>query len=301
MSTSGPLFGLSLGEHDVQFDENHPSSKPLHCVVNGALVPADKAVLYINDLSIQRGYGIFDFFKTVNGRPVFLDDHLDRLYHSAGQMRLDAGRSRVELKELLAELMERNNQLFSGIRITLTGGYSNDGYTMGKPNMIITQQPLALNNNAEAKGIRLVTYQHQRQMPQVKTIDYLMAIWLQPFIKEQQADEVLYHYNNQVTECPRANFYIITKEGKIATPANNLLTGVIRKQLLRHFTAAFMIEERDISISEVYEAKEAFITSTTKDILPVFSVDGRQIGNGKRGEITMRLAGRLKELVNDAG
>lgn len=265
-------------------------------MINGALVAADKAFLQISDLSIQRGYGIFDFFKTLNGRPIFLEDHLDRFYYSAAQMRLPVKERRDELKAMLAELMQQNNLADSGVRITLTGGYSADGYTMDQPNMITTQLPLV--NTGNLAPVKLITHQHQRQMPHIKTIDYLMAIWLQPLIKEQGADDVLYHHNNVVTECPRANFFIVTNEGTIATTANNLLKGVVRLQVLRNFTKEFMIEERDVTIEDVYNAKEAFITNSTKNVFSVASVDGRLINNGKPGEVTLRLAGKLKELIN---
>jgi branched-chain amino acid aminotransferase len=264
-------------------------------MVNGALVAADKAFLKISDLSIQRGYGIFDFFKTLNGRPIFLEDHLDRFYFSAAQMRLNVKESRDELKVMLSELMQQNNLPDSGVRITLTGGYSADGYMMDQPNMIITQQPLV--NTANLAAVKLITHRHQRQMPHIKTIDYLMAIWLQPLIKEQDADDVLYCNNNIVTECPRANFFVVTNEGTVATTATNLLKGIVRLQLLRHFSKEFMIEERDVTLEEVYDAKEAFITSSTKNILSVASVDGRLINDGKPGEITTLLAGKLKELI----
>ena len=75
--------------------------KEVFVFVNGDLVPASKASLLISDLSIQRGFGIFDFFKTLGGRPVFLDAHLDRFFHSAARMRLEIGKSREELKELI--------------------------------------------------------------------------------------------------------------------------------------------------------------------------------------------------------
>ena len=100
----------------------------LFAFVNGELLPVSGASLLINDLSIQRGYGIFDFFKTLGGRPVFLDTHLDRFYHSAGRMRLDVGRSREQLKDMIAALQSRNGIPDSGIRLTLTGGYSADGF-----------------------------------------------------------------------------------------------------------------------------------------------------------------------------
>ena len=266
-------------------------------ILNDQIIPADKATVRINDLSIQRGYGIFDFFKLVDGRPVFLDNHLDRFYNSAEQMRLEVKHSRQELKDLLYSLIEKNQFPSSGIRITLTGGYSPDGFSIAEPNLIITQQPFEIDLEASKVGTRLVTYQHQRQFPRVKTIDYLMAIWLRNFIAENQADDVLYQHNNIISECPRANIFIVTPDETLVTPVNNLLKGVIRKQVLKLAQERYAVEERDVTLAELYAAKEIFITSTTKNILPVIKVDGRMVGNGKPGVMTKALQEDLNKMI----
>jgi branched-chain amino acid aminotransferase len=267
-------------------------------VLNDDIIPAAAARIFINDLSIQRGYGIFDFFKLVDGRPVFLEDHLKRFYHSAGQMRLNVKQTPEELKEILHSLIARNKLPDSGVRMTLTGGYSPDGFSIGEPNLIITQQEFSINKDAVRNGIRIVSYQHQRQFSEVKTIDYLMAIWLKTFIAENQADDVLYHYGNIISECPRANIFIVAQDGTLVTPVNNLLKGVIRKHVLQLASSMYRVEERDVDLSELYTAKEAFITSTTKNILPVIQVDKHVIGEGKLGETTRTLQDELIQLID---
>jgi branched-chain amino acid aminotransferase len=269
----------------------------LFVVINDEFVPADKARIAISDLAIQRGYGIFDFFKTVNGNPVFLDQHIERFYRSAGHMRLSTDKSPAALKEMLFELIAKNGIGDSGVRITLTGGYSVDGYSTSAPNLLITQQPLVFTPGIQAP-LRLVTYAHQRQMPEVKTIDYLMAIWLKPFIEENKADEVLYHQRGIVSECPRANFFIITRDNVIVTAGRNILKGVIRSNILKLSSEGFNIEERDITLDDIYKAQEAFITSTTKNILPVIQVDGKTIGDGTIGKTTQLLSDALLVLLN---
>jgi D-alanine transaminase/branched-chain amino acid aminotransferase len=140
-------------------------------IINGNFVAADEARITISDLSIQRGYGIFDFFKVLNGRPIFLDDHLDRFYRSASLLRLPVKETREQLKDLLRELLRRNDQANCGVRLTLTGGPSDDGYSIGQPNLLITQRPLPNNKALTERGIRLMTHEHQRQIPEAKSID----------------------------------------------------------------------------------------------------------------------------------
>jgi len=234
----------------------------------------DQASLFVGDLAIQRGYGVFDFFKVVNFVPVFLDEHLDRFYFSAKEMRLKLAYSKDELKKIIFELLEKNHVSDTGVRITLTGGYSQDGYQLSNPNLIISLRSFnPPPENQLAKSIKLITYEHQRQLPHVKTIDYLMAIWLQPIVKQHSADDILYHQNGIVSECPRSNFFIVTNSNKIITPSKNILKGVIRTKLIEAAVTKYEVEERELSISEIKNAKEAFITSTTKSVLPIHQID----------------------------
>ena len=260
--------------------------------INGDFVLKEDAKILITDLSVQRGYGIFDYFKTIYNQPVFLDDHLDRFYFSAREMFLAIDIERDALKHIFQQLIKKNNLPDSGIRITLTGGYSEDGFTQpAKPNMFITQLPFTYNKDNFEKGTRLVTYEHQRQLAQVKTIDYLQAIRLQTFIKKNNADDVLYYTATGINECPRANFFIVNERDEIITPEKNILAGITRKNILAF--AGLTVKEGSIFPEDIPRAKEAFVTSTSKIILPVLEINGKKIGNGKPGEITRALFKRM--------
>jgi branched-chain amino acid aminotransferase len=266
--------------------------------INDTFIAAEKASVLITDLAIQRGYGIFDFFKTIGGKPIFLQDHLDRFYTSARKMHLTIPYTPAELKAIIAELMEKNDLPDSGIRMTLTGGYSADGYQLPEThNLIITQQHFLMNLDLNTSGIKVVTYDYQRQLSGMKTIDYSMAIWLQPFIRENNADDVLYHNDGQVKEVPRANFWMVNEAQEVITAKSSVLPGVIRKNLLSLENHPYKIVERDFSLQELDHAAEAFITSTTKHILPVLQIDGRPVGDGKAGEISSALLNLLVEKV----
>lgn len=240
---------------------------------NDDFIPATEATLLYRDLSIQRGYGIFDFFRLNNGQPVFIEDHLNRFFRSAKEMHLSVDYGREDLQAIIYEMINKNTIIHSGIRITLTGGYATDGYTLSKPNLIISQQHFQPCTEEQFdKGIKLMTHNYQRQLSHVKTIDYLMAIHLQPKLKSIGADDILYHNNGWLRECPRANFFLVTQDDTIVTAANNILKGITRMKLLDQ-SHLFAIEERDISADEIYSAKEAFITSSTKQVLPVYQID----------------------------
>lgn len=262
--------------------------------VNGEMVQENSLSISASDLAIQRGYGIFDFLVTVNGKPIFLDDHIARFYTSAKLMHLPVSLNQPDLIEAIDQLMRKNNLPNSGIRITLTGGNSPDGYSIGKPNLIISQSPFNYQNQVFENGLKLITHEHQRQLPFIKTIDYLKAIYLQPTIKAAAADDVLYYFNGLVTECPRANFFMVNEQDEVLTPKENILHGVTRKKILE--LNSYPIKEVDITIEMLASAKEAFISSSTKNILPVTSISGRIIGEGKPGPITRNLYQQILQL-----
>lgn len=267
----------------------------MYVSINNQLFSQEEANISVSDLSVQRGYGIFDFLKTINYKPVFLEDYLNRFYHSAKEMHLPVPFSRTELQEAIEGLIDKNNIPNSGIKIILTGGYSEDGYTMSKPNLVIVQSPLEINEHYAGNGVSLVTYNHQRQIPHVKTIDYLQAIRLQPFVKERGAEDLLYHQNGFIRECPRANFFIVT-EKEIVTPKSEILKGITRSKILSLKIDGYTIVERDFKLEDVYKAKEAFISSSTKNAFPVYQVDGKQIGDGQN-KIAKLVNGQLLELI----
>jgi branched-chain amino acid aminotransferase len=264
--------------------------------LNNTFLAEEACTLPAGDLAVQRGYGIFDFFKTVSGRPIFLEAHLDRFYRSAAALRLPVQKRPAELKVVIEELLRKNALPNSGVRLTLTGGLSPDGYSVAASNLILTQQ--FLNEPTVAvfeSGISLITHAHQRQLPRVKSIDYLMAIYLQLTLAETGADDVLYYQDNEVSECPRANFFVVTEKGMIATPGRNILEGITRKQVLQ--LAGSQASEQVITLRDLPSIQEAFITSTTKGVLPVIAIDGRQIGDGKPGPVTRQLATQLHSVI----
>jgi branched-chain amino acid aminotransferase len=265
----------------------------LYVFINDQYIHQEAASLPVSDLSIQRGYGLFDYLKVVEGVPLYLEEHLDRLYYSAHQMHLPIPHSRKALKEIIHGLMERNLLPHSGIRLTLTGGTSPDGYTLTAPNLVISQSPLTLpTGEAFRRGLKLMTSEHQRQLPHIKTTDYIMAIWLQPQAKEQGADDILYCANGLVGECPRANLFAVLN-GVLVTPSENILKGVIRRQVLQLAEGLLPVEERNLSVKELQAAEEVFITSTTKQILPVRQIDATVLFTDEPGKVTKELYDRL--------
>ena len=268
------------------------------CHVEGRFAPLDEAGIPLNDLGLQRGYGIFDFLR-VNGRkPLFIEDHLDRFYSSAATMRLTVPETRERLSEIIHELVGHNSLPSSGIRILLTGGPSPDGYAISSPRLAVIHQAMAAPpDEMPTPGIRLCSHPYRRQLPEVKTTDYLMAVWLQPWLRGQGGDDILYHHGGIVSECPRSNLFIVDRSGVLATPARDMLKGVTRKNVLSAALRLGMtVEERDVTLDEVAAASEVFVTSSTKRVLPVSRLDGSEWPLQEPHSVTHRLFNALVDL-----
>ena len=247
------------------------------CFQEGKFLEVEQSGFNLNDLGIQRGYGIFDFLRTSEKKALFIDDHLDRFFYSSEKMRLPIGYTREELKSIVYALMDNNQLPFSGIRILLTGGASLDGYTITSPRIAVIQQAMdKLPDELSSKGIHLITRAFQRQLSDVKTTDYLMAIWLQPWMREQNGDDLLYYNENSITECPRSNIFMVTKDDVLVTPNEGMLKGITRKNIIKIAgSIGLSLEERDIQLEELHQAKEVFISSSTKRLVPVAMIDNK--------------------------
>ena len=270
----------------------------VYCYAQNQIQPIQGAGVPVTDLLVQRGYGIFDFLRVANNKPLFMDAHLDRFFHSASIMRLSIPQTRDQIKQIVAELIAKNNMAYSGIRMLIAGGDAPDGYTIEHPHLIVIQAPLAEPSLVLPEtGIKLATYEYQRQIPEVKSTDYLMAIWLQPWMKEQGADDILYHHRGAIRECPRSNFFLVTDQQILVTPPDDMLKGITRKNILSVCAAnGIAFEERTLLKEELQTAKEAFITSSTKRIIPVYQIDDYVYRLNQPESLTKKLYDLLVEL-----
>ena len=271
----------------------------MNSLLNDKIIPYDQASLHVSDLSILRGVGIFDFFRLRGHMPLFMDDHLDRFFYSAEKVYGALWFSRAWLREQIVKLIGLNNMPESGIRIVLTGGYSADAYTIEKPNLIITQEPIKFPRQEHyQEGVKLITHNYTRDLPEIKTINYLVGISLQKEIAKEGAYDVLYHEHGKVSELTRSNIFFITIDDQLVTPKINILKGVTRKKVIQLAENHMAVCEKDITLEELPYMKEAFLTGTTKKILPVTQVDNITIGQGVPGSATLKLMSKFEQLVD---
>jgi branched-chain amino acid aminotransferase len=266
------------------------------CFADGVIIPSETATLHPMDLGLIRGYGIFDFFRTVNYSPLFLEDYLDRFISSAEKTFLPLPYSREQLSEIIALLIEKNDLRSGGLRMVLSGGISDDHFSPAEGKLFIFGESLSLPSEEKYEnGIKLLTLEYVRPIADIKTTNYTLPVWHSVNWKRLGAEDVLYHWNGWVSESSRSNFFIV-KNGVLHTPDQHILHGITRKHILDLVKNVVI---RAISLEEVWEADEAFISSTTKILLPVTQLDERRIGNGKPGPVTMGILENFKKLEKE--
>ena len=272
-----------------------------YCYLNKKILPLNKARINPNDIGILRGYAVFDFLRTYNKKPFLLKEHFNRLQKSAGELNLKVPHPESAVKKIIKTLLIKNKMEEAGIRIIITGGITKDSMNTGlAPTMLILTEKLKkLPENVYSNGAKIITFEYQRDVPVAKTTDYLVAIKLQPFRKQNKAIEVLYTKNDLILECTTSNFFIF-KENTLITPKNNVLIGKTRNFVIKLAKKAkFSVEERNLPLREIKSASEAFITATTKEIAPIIQINGQKIGNGKIGKNTKILMELFKKYTQN--
>jgi branched-chain amino acid aminotransferase len=259
------------------------------CYFNNRFLDYTDAKIHISDIGLQRGLAIFDYFVEMEGKIPFLEDYLDRFYGSADRLNMEVPLEREMMKEKIGYLLQQNKFGTSGIKLLLTGGYSEDLYSPSTPNFMILNLPVYKRPGDLGEGVKLLLLDYQRHIPEVKTTFYLPSIALFPKLKERGAIEVLYHHNGLISETTRANIFLL-KKGKLITPSPGVLRGITRKYVLQVSRDLMAVEEREVKLEELWESDEIFITGTSKHVAPVVEVEGMVIGSGKPGKMTRMIS-----------
>lgn len=256
--------------------------------INGKLVPQDKAVISVMDLSILRGYGVFDFLRTYNGKPFKLKEHLKRLLKSAKVIALKIPWDFSQLEKWVYQTLKANTFAEAQIRIVITGGLTKDSLTpLGAPTIIMMVSPLSsYPQSYYEKGVKIITYPLNRFLPQAKSINYLPAIIALKKARKEKAIEAVYvDDKGNLLEGTTSNFFAF-KGNVLLTAKQGVLTGITRDTVIQLAKIKFKIKEKGLKIGEIKQFTKCFISASNKEIMPVIKIDKQKIGNGLPGPNT---------------
>ena len=277
--------------------------------LNNKLVPAEQAVVNVYDHGLLYGDGCFEGLRIYNGTVFLLKEHLTRLYESASAIRLQIPLSMVQMAQAVNETVAANKLTNGYIRLVITRGCGQLGLDIrntSNPQVIIIADKIKLYpEEYYQNGLPLITASTIRNHPQalsprIKSLNYLNNIMAK--IEGTDAGTVealMLNHKGEVAECTGDNIFII-KHGELLTPPLDagILDGITRQAVLRLAKGAGIPAfERTMTRHDVYVAEECFLTGSAAEVIPVISLDGRVIGDGKPGPITQHLLKLFRELT----
>lgn len=256
---------------------------------NGDYIRTSDMQLPGTDLGLHRGYGIFDFFKMRNRGNPWYSWYYERLCQSLQRSRMSIPYDKEALAHILDTLLTLNKVDDAYLKIVVTAGSSDNGYTRAyTENTMIFAMPLPHSDiNSMDSGV-LITDEYRRDIPLVKTTNYMRSCILQPEMQAAGAVDVLFHYEGEISEASRCNIFIVNN-GSVSTPDRHILHGITRRRVLAIQNTGIPIVESKVLLEEVMCSEEVFITSSTKGIMPITAIDGMKIGDGTIGTITQEL------------
>ncbi len=276
--------------------------------VNGVVTSGDQAVVSVFDHGFLYGDGVYETLRTYNRRPFLTDRHLARLRASAARLSLEVPPTDGELESRLRDTMRGVHPHGEVVlRILVTRGVGDLGYDPAvcrTPTVVIIARPHRASPEwVDRDGVRLVVASvlrnHPRSVdPVIKSNNLLNNVLaMQEAVRDGAYEALLLNHRGELAECSQSNVFVV-RDGVVLTPPLDagLLEGVTRN-LLFEVGADIGVPVRDAVLrqSDLPAVDEMFITSTTREVVPVVLVGGQVIGSGGPGRVTARLLARLRE------
>jgi D-alanine transaminase len=263
---------------------------------NGEILPRSDVRIDLEDRGYQFADGVYEVIRLYGGRPFALMPHLERLERSAAGIRINLPIEKSDLAEQILHLIERNAETEGMVYLHLTRGCAPRNHRFPAdctPTILFYTRPLApVPAPGDAPGIKLITLPDDRwKRCWIKSIALLANVLAKDEAARAGAEEAIFIDNRIATECCSSNLFIVTGGTLVTHPVGpKVLPGITRAVLLDEAAKlGIIVEERPIHESELREAEEIFITSTTKEVQWCNDLDGRPVGQGRQGLITLGL------------
>jgi branched-chain amino acid aminotransferase len=273
-------------------------------------VPREEAKISVFDHGFLYGDGLFETFRAYNGVIFRLSQHLERLARSARRLEISL-LSPSRLESILYETLKRNALRDAILRLTLTRGEGEAGLDPAlceKPTLVVTARPFTgYPPESYLNGVSAVIVQVRRNAasaldPGIKTTSFLNNIMAKLEAKKAGADEGLFlNQEGYLSEGTTSNLFWI-RQGKLETPslAVGLLEGITREVVID------LARKKNIPTEEgcykpdaLFDSEEAFLTNSGFELMPVTRINGKRVGLGQPGPITLQLHYAFKEVIRE--
>jgi len=293
--------------HDAESDARNQDIK---IYVNGKIVPRNEAVVSVYDSGFMLGDGMWEGLRLYNGHWSFIEEHMDRLFNSCKAVALDIGLSREELIQALNDTAAANNITTDAhARLMVTRGvkvkpFQHPSLSQSGPTIVIIVEHSKPSVDVQANGIRLASVPQVRGLPHSQDAKFNSHSKLNCVIACLQAeaagaDEALmldpHGFVNTTNAC---NFFIVRNDEVWTSTGDYCMNGVTRQKVIDLCLGnGIKIREKNYSLYEAYSADEAFLTGTFGAQTPVSFIDGKPIGDGGAGPVTIKIRALYKALI----
>lgn len=268
--------------------------------VNGQYRGLRDATVNIEDRGYQFADGVYEVCEVRGAKIVDMPRHMTRLQRSLHELQIALPMPLAALEVVIHEVMRRNRVSYGMVYLQISRGVAHRDHAFPastvKPSVVITAKSLnfAKNQSAAAQGIGVITTPENRwPRVDIKSVSLLPNVLAKQQAKEQGAYEAWFvDRDGFVTEGSSSNAWIVTKSGTVVTRSaeSGILAGVTRAVLMEVLAALqIRLEVRPFTPDEAYAAAEAFVTASTHIVMPVVTIDGKAIGEGKPGPIAAKL------------
>jgi D-alanine transaminase len=268
--------------------------------VNGRYLRLAEASVSIEDRAFQFGDGVYEVCQVRGGALIEEDRHLQRLERSLKALRIAAPVGEPALRRILREVVARNRVRDGLVYVQISRGVAkrDHGFPLDAvaPGLVVSAKSIdpSLGEANARRGVKVVTLADERWAhPHIKTLQLLPNVLAKQAAREAGAYEAwLVDSRGFVTEGASTNAWIVAEDGVLVTRQADraILSGVTRSTLLDLAARqGFPFQERPFSLDEAFRAREAFFSSATTIAMPVVAIDGRMIGEGRPGPLTLAL------------
>jgi len=281
----------------------------LKVYIDGKLIDKEDAKISVFDHGFLYGDGVFEGIRAYNGKVFKMKEHLDRLWHSAAAIELTVPISKEQFSAAIEATLKDNNLRDSYIRAIVTRGIGSLGLNpwtcKGASVVIITDSIKLYPQEYYEKGLSVITVSTVRNHPnaldpRIKSLNYLNNILAKiEGLNAGVEEAIMLNCQGYVAECTGDNIFIVDR-GRIVTPPTSagILEGITRDVVMELAASrGVAAEERNLTRYDLFTADECFLTGTAAELIPVVKIDGRILGNGKPGPITMQLLQDFRKLT----
>ena len=279
--------------------------------INGRITDEGEAHISVLDRGLLYGDSVYEVSLGRAGKILFLEEHLDRLQHSASMIGMNIAAKRQGLKKEMFRTLAAHGGEYCYIRPIITRGsgvIDLDPAAGGPYNVIIIVKDLAENPKEwYEKGVSLSVTRVIRNPvgaidPNIKSGNYLNnMLALREAKKKGAFDAIMLNAKGLVTESTTSNLWMV-RDGVFYTPALGMLEGITRRMLFNVCEKKGLKAcEREFTASEMKEAQECFLTSTIKELVPITKIDGEVIGDGRPGKWTRELHRHYRAALHYSG